>query len=442
MAGAQFFRCKTYKRVQGRSGFVLAEFARVPWASGHVADPQRPILLHGMAPADLPAQLEARIAAAVEVTKTGKKRRIRSTLHVLMGAIFSFPALISELQADPALFERLAQWRELTIAWAKRQWGEQIWCIVQHVDENRPHLHVVAVSDDASLRAKLLHPGWVAKERVLKERLAAGASYREALHSADIAYRRAMRAILDDYHTHVGQPCHLSRLIKARKHLPRHEHQALRAEHRARDEAIRDRDQAIRDRDLLIADAYQMGLWQAEDEAKAIRQRARQSAASIVDKADETACAAIKKASRTAERMVAQAEAARDSVQAETRVLRQERDRAREAAAVRLTPYQALGERVAALGTGLSGHTQRAVERAVEAVEVPLRSKLAEQEAGERELRRTIAELQTRLRASERGVIAYRARAEQAEADLVALRHDREGPGPELQPKLAPGSYG
>jgi hypothetical protein len=129
---------------------------------------------------------------------------------VLLAGTASFPR---ELETkDPA---RYATWKAATLKYLEDGFGANLVCVVEHQDEDHPHLHFYAIAD-AEPNAKTLHRGYVA------------ASVHPALsQGSKDAYKDAMRDFQSDYYEKVGHACGLLRDGPKRKRQPREEYKAL-----------------------------------------------------------------------------------------------------------------------------------------------------------------------------------------------------------------------
>jgi hypothetical protein len=262
MTLVNFFHIEAFARGgDGGVGFVLAEVAREPNACLHVTDPRPPTELAGWPLAEFRIET-ARLTEAAREMRKGRERAVRSTQKILIGSVASYPVPCVELDG-PEKYELYLRWRGLAVAFlaSLAPVDAAIYSIVEHTDERFPHLHLVAVPIEASMRAKWLHPGYAARMTAQADGERAGLTAKEASSAGRRAYGRAMRALQDRYHREVGGPCGHSRLLvgRARSRLKRGEALAVRAMHDARDEAAAARDRAERDRARIVAAAEQEG---------------------------------------------------------------------------------------------------------------------------------------------------------------------------------------
>ncbi|MEY9358683.1 hypothetical protein ABH994_001404 [Bradyrhizobium yuanmingense] len=193
---------------------IRDEMIRAPHACPHVDAPREPEVLFGMHPRQAFALATERADTAVD--KIGRK--LRSDTPVVMVGVASWPVLVADIKADPAKQAEYTLWRSATIEWLQEQWGGKLECVVQHLDEPRPHLHYVVVPRLNSSRRLLIetvHPG----VRAAAECKNAGGSPRQQKD----AYVDAMIDLQDSYYERVAVRCGLTRLGPRRQRLTREE---------------------------------------------------------------------------------------------------------------------------------------------------------------------------------------------------------------------------
>jgi hypothetical protein len=280
MAGYQFIHLEVYSRVAPKKGRgkttvrgVIAEAVREPEACGHVADPEPPVYLIGDE-ATLRG-LESEIDAIAPSIKDTRGHKLRKDAAVLLAGVASFPP------DGPEDYDR---WIELTVEFLKEEHGDNLRCVIEHLDEKEKHLHFFALAPD--LNAKSMHPGF-----------AASAGIQDRAESMQ-AYKAAMRQYQDRFYSQVGAPCGLTRLGPGRQRLGRAEWRARQAEAEA---ASRTMVAA----QLMSAEAKATQVRVAA-EADGLRASARQSAVVTVGKAEAEAEA-------LAARIKAEAEAEADT---------------------------------------------------------------------------------------------------------------------------------
>lgn len=223
--GFQFIHMETYSRKadsKGRSvDYVLNEACRNPDASLHVENPLPPELVAGISLDELRASHALRSDEAYSIDKNGKHKKARSDQHTIATIIASHPG------GEPA---EVAKWEALTVQWMREQYGDRLATVIRHVDEGHPHLHAYILPDDACMRSKILHPGWLAKDKIKQESIISGDDSKTANKKGDIAYKSAMRGWQDSYWHAVGIPCGLTRIGPGRRRLERPEWKAEQAQ--------------------------------------------------------------------------------------------------------------------------------------------------------------------------------------------------------------------
>lgn len=178
---------------------IAAEAEREPDACSHVADPQPPRLLYGVMPSAAVKQAEDWASTA----RDAQGRALRRDGLCLAAGVITLP---NEMADEWPAF------RDASVEWLRRQYGPRLRSVVEHTDEEHPHLHFYAVPLEGE-RFEVLHPG----------RLAAAA---KALQGAkkgaqNAAYRSAMVGWQDSFGSVVAADFGLTRLGPARRRLTR-----------------------------------------------------------------------------------------------------------------------------------------------------------------------------------------------------------------------------
>jgi hypothetical protein len=193
---------------------IRDEMVRAPHACSHVAEPREPRVLFGRPPIEAFALASARADRAVD--QRGHKLRCDSPVVVV--GVASWPDTVAEIEIDPQKMAKYEHWRALTIAWLVDKWGENLQCVVEHLDEPHPHVHWVVtpnLQDDGLLQIQSVHPGY--------EATAASKARGETKRDQKQAYKAAMKALQDDYYESVAAHCGLTRLGPRRLRLTREE---------------------------------------------------------------------------------------------------------------------------------------------------------------------------------------------------------------------------
>lgn len=187
---------------------IVAEAEREPDACPHVAAPMPPILLHGA----MPSQAEAAAHAWAATAKDAKGRKLRTDGLCLLSGVISLPD------------ERAEDWpqfRAATVQWLRDQYGERLQSVVEHTDEEHPHLHFYAVPLEGE-RFEVLHVG--------RQAAAVAAAEGKKKGAQNAAYKKAMQGWQDDFQEKVAASFGLARTGPGRERLTRGEWKARQAQ--------------------------------------------------------------------------------------------------------------------------------------------------------------------------------------------------------------------
>lgn len=155
---------------------IVGEANREPGNHPHVKNPQPPVLLHGK-PLEL---LESTCEAWASSMTDASGRKLRKDALCLVAGVVSAPAEIGEgWQA----------FRDESVAWLRRKYGDQLQTVVEHTDEDQPHLHFY-VTPAPGQRFDTIHEGRAAADSIKGKGTKA---------SREIAYNAAMTRFQDDF---------------------------------------------------------------------------------------------------------------------------------------------------------------------------------------------------------------------------------------------------
>lgn len=198
---------------------ILAEAARAPNASMHIAASLPATVCFGCAPTDVEPILRDRIAAGHD--RAGRSVAVASL--VLLTAVASWPVPTEVMQSTPEARARYEDWKVRTISFFRDLWGDALLSVVEHLDEPFPHIHLLAIPP-------LDHTGVLSVETISAPHRAQAAKRRDGGGRAEQrkAFRDAAVELQDAYHLTVGAPCGLERLGPKRQRLTRREALARR----------------------------------------------------------------------------------------------------------------------------------------------------------------------------------------------------------------------
>ncbi|MBV2179923.1 MAG: plasmid recombination protein [Castellaniella sp.] len=187
---------------------IIAEAERELDACRHVENPQPPVLLHGV----MPSQAEVMAHAWAETAADAKGRRLRTDGLCLLAGIVSLP---NEMADD------WPQFRAATVHWLREQYGKRLRSVVEHTDEEHPHLHFYTVPLEGE-RFEALHVG--------RQAAASAAAAGEKKGVQNAAYKAAMQAWQDDFQERVAASFGLARTGPKRERLTRAQWKARKAQ--------------------------------------------------------------------------------------------------------------------------------------------------------------------------------------------------------------------
>ena len=175
---------------------IIGEALRDAGHCPHVERPEIPRYLFG-------SEVEVR-AISGQVRKNADQyrdkmgRKMREDAAVLLAGVASFPR--DAANKDPDLYKK---WEAMTVDYLKNKYGDNLRAVVQHNDEEHPHIHFYAYSD-TEVNAKMLHDG-----------------YKNG--SSPAKYKAGTKAFQDEYFEKVASRCGLARTGPKRRRLSRAE---------------------------------------------------------------------------------------------------------------------------------------------------------------------------------------------------------------------------
>lgn len=190
---------------------VLAEALRELGACSHVPAPRPPTILMG----DL-----QRLADDMDVwVKPSKQRK---DTPILIAGVISAPW--------PPDDPRSEEWRKDTLDYLKKKYGANLHTVIGHEDEAYDHLHFYVCKKDFQ-PVKPLHIGYAAQAQAKAD----GASSRDQ----DLAYKKAMKAMQDDFYAQVSERHGHARKGPGRARLGRAEWREMQDDNHARADRLK-----------------------------------------------------------------------------------------------------------------------------------------------------------------------------------------------------------
>lgn len=225
---SQFIHVDTYSRAGGKTARsarqIAAEAERDPSACPHVKNPAPPQILFGVTPSEAVAEAEAATAGL----KDAAGRKLRADAPILAVGVISLPA------------ERAQDWpgfRETSLKWLKKRYGDRLRSVVEHTDEEHPHIHFYIVPRPGE-GCETVHNGYRARLEARRRGEKAGA--------VRLAYKQAMRALQDEFGAAVAAQFGLARLGPRRQRLTRAAWKAQKVTLDAQAKARRDLDETVK----------------------------------------------------------------------------------------------------------------------------------------------------------------------------------------------------
>lgn len=210
----QFGHVEAYARKPQKGAWsirdVAAEAERKREHCMHVEQPQEPIRVFGCSPSEAVEQAEAWGAQA----KDAKGRKLRSDAPVLLAGVLSYPRQ----------GEEWPEFKQKALTWLKSEYGDNLVSVIEHQDEQHPHIHFYAVPKPGQSFNNLHQGRAAAAEAKRKGETKAAQQY---------AHNNAMRDWQDRLYQAVGREFGLARLGPKRQRLTRAEWVAQQAAQQA-----------------------------------------------------------------------------------------------------------------------------------------------------------------------------------------------------------------
>jgi hypothetical protein len=187
---------------------VIAEALREGGACAHVSNPTLPTVLYGADAEALRVAVDA-LADDAEGAEDSIGRALRKDAQIMLAGVACFPVPVDDLKSSASDYIR---WRGRVLAFLQDEYGASLVSVLQHLDEEYPHLHFIVHAPKNGLLLDLgeLHQGrWAARNRKLP------ASERRRL------YRDAMQGYQSRFFEKVGKPSGMTRNGPKRRRLTR-----------------------------------------------------------------------------------------------------------------------------------------------------------------------------------------------------------------------------
>lgn len=219
----QFIHVETYSKVSAKKKLeknynketkgrnvdeIIAEATRKPDYCDHVAEPEEPVLLYGVDPSELKNLTDEYFNNTKLTNSNGISRGLRKDSHVLLAGVISLNKDLIDIWDD---------YKKDAINWLKEKYGHKLKCVIEHKDEENPHIHFYCVQDPG-ISFDLLHDGKKAFSAV-------GGKLK---YKKEIAFKQAMRDYQENFYNDVSLKYGLLKTGPRRQRLSNTEYKAQR----------------------------------------------------------------------------------------------------------------------------------------------------------------------------------------------------------------------
>lgn len=171
----------------------------------------------------------------LETEKDSQGRKISAIQNILMAGVFSYPKPVNTKDGwteDDK--QNYLLFKETSIDFLKNEYGDNLVCVLEHQDEEFPHLHYYVVNKKKISALNELHPGHSAvlkEQQKLETELAPTAKMK--------LYKNAMKSWQDRFFAQVGIYCGFDRLGPKKQRLSRSEWKIRKQQMKAVQSAIK-----------------------------------------------------------------------------------------------------------------------------------------------------------------------------------------------------------
>lgn len=172
---------KYEKETNGRNvSEIIKELKRVPGFCDHVQNPDPdPEVLYGVNPEEIEVLARNYFDNTKTVDSLGRPRSLRKDANVLLAGVISLNNEINMIWDD---------YKESSIQWLKEKYGNRLVSVVQHLDEENPHIHFYCIPEIGE-KFESIHEGKKAFASV-------GGKLQ---YKKEKAYTEAMKAYQEDF---------------------------------------------------------------------------------------------------------------------------------------------------------------------------------------------------------------------------------------------------
>ncbi|HCP4967643.1 TPA: plasmid recombination protein, partial [Escherichia coli] len=198
---------KFNKEVKARTvSEVLGEVLRKEGFCNHIQEPEAPGVLYGDLN-NIEADCKAYHQNHKNIDKNGKAKALRSDANVLLAGVIS-------LEGIPENYDDWENYKKDAVTFLIEKYGENLAAVVEHTDEENPHLHFYIVPRSGQ-RLDELHDG---KNAVLELKKKEPKALKGKQNKA---YIEGMRNFQDDFYNKVSKNFGLTKIGPARSRVSR-----------------------------------------------------------------------------------------------------------------------------------------------------------------------------------------------------------------------------
>jgi hypothetical protein len=244
----------------------------------HIDQPLRAVCIAGQQIEHLPKMVD-------EIVKDAKQpngKAIRKDTPVLLAAVYSLPwksdDYIDRKEQCDAFFQDAMDWHEKT-------YGLKILNASLHLDEAYIHIHIFG----ASPKVREHVPGWIAKEKTIKECTEQGMPREAAQKEGNKAFKKAMSELQDNFWVEVGRKHGLNRFapISRPRYLPGEK--KITVDNRAHEDELLRKAQAADLQKRALLEGKEKEIFLRQQQLSAEKEEAEKKCAEIIQVAKESA---------------------------------------------------------------------------------------------------------------------------------------------------------
>ncbi|HEM7510922.1 TPA: plasmid recombination protein, partial [Providencia rettgeri] len=185
---------------------IINEVKRKPGFCEHVEAPEEPKVLYGVTPDEVENLAKNYFKNTKLKDSLGRSRALRKDANVLLAGVISLSNELVDIWED---------YKKDAIKYLKEKYGDRLVSVVEHTDEDHPHLHFYCIQEE-NKSFDLLHDG----------KKAFNADSKLPRYKKEIAFKSAMRDFQEDFYSKVSTKHGLLKTGPKRARLTNEEYKA------------------------------------------------------------------------------------------------------------------------------------------------------------------------------------------------------------------------